>query len=120
MHQRVGWNCPIKVGGGTRLKVLDALAMGMPLAGVTFACSGISVQDGKHVPMADSPEAFIDQDLRVLADSVLRANLAAQGRDLVCRDYSWTVVGRNLLLAYGEAASLAARKSESQVRRGRA
>lgn len=120
MHQRVGWNCPIRVGGGTRLNVLDALAMGMPLVCTTFAGSGISVRDGKLVLMTDCPEAFVDQVLRVLADPVLRANLAAQGRDLVCRDYSWTAVGRNLLLAYGEAASLAARKSESQVRRGRA
>jgi len=120
MHQRVGWNCPIRVGGGTRFKALDVLAMGMPLVGTTFACSGISVQDGKHVLMADSPEAFVDQVLRVLVDPVLRANRAAQGHDLVCRDYSWTVVGRSLLLAYGEAALLAARKSESHVRRGRA
>jgi len=100
------------VGGGTRLKILDALAMGMPLIGTTFACSGIEVQNEKHVLLADTIEAFVSHVLRVLADPVLRANLAAQGRDLVCRSYSWSVVGRALRLAYEEAASIAAPRSE--------
>ncbi len=115
-REATAYICPIRVGGGTRLKILDALAMGMPLIGTTFACSGISVQDEKHVLLADTPEAFVNQVLRVLADPVLRANLASQGRDLVCQDYSWPVVGRSLLLAYREAASLAARKSEPLLR----
>lgn len=106
-REATAYICPIRVGGGTRLKILDALAMGMPLIGTTFACSGISVQDEKHVLLADTPEAFVNQVLRVLAEPALRASLAAQGRDLVCQDYSWRVVGRSLLLAYREAASLA-------------
>ena len=104
--------CPIRVGGGTRLKILDALAMGMPLVGTTFACSGISVQHEKHVLLADTSEAFAEQILRVLADPVLRANLAAQGRDLVYKDYSWPVVGKSLSQAYSYASSVAAQKSE--------
>lgn len=108
--------CPIRVGGGTRLKILDALAMGMPLIGTTFACSGISVEHAKHVLLADTPEAFAEQVLRVLADPVLRADLAAQGRDLVCKNYSWSVVGRSLLLAYKEAGSSARRKSKPLLR----
>lgn len=108
-RQATAYICPIRVGGGTRLKILDALAMGMPLVGTTFACSGISVQNERHVLLADTPGAFVSQVLRLLADPVLRANLAAQGRDLVCKDYSWPVVGRSLFLAYSEAASLAPR-----------
>ena len=103
--------CPIRSGGGTRLKILDALAMGVPLVGTTFACSGISVDHEKHVLLADTPEDFVNQTLRVLADPVLRANLAARGRELVCNEYSWSVVGKSLLLAYSEAASFAGRIS---------
>jgi len=114
-REATAYICPIRVGGGTRLKILDALAMGMPLVGTTFACSGISVQDERHVLLADAPEAFVTQVLRVLADPGLRATLAAQGRDLVCHDYSWPVVGRGLLLAYREAASVAVRKSEPHL-----
>jgi polysaccharide biosynthesis protein PslH len=104
--------CPIRQGGGTRLKILDALAMGMPLVGTTFSCSGIAVQHDKHVLLADTPEAFAAQTLRVLADRSLRAKLAARGRELVCNEYSWSVVGKTLLVAYSEAASPTGRKSE--------
>lgn len=111
--------CPIRSGGGTRLKILDALAMGMPLVGTTFACSGISLQHEKQVLLADTPAAFAEQVARALADPGLRANLAARGRDLVCQDYSWSVVGRNLLLAYEEAASSADRKPRPLFSGGR-
>ena len=112
-REATAYICPIRVGGGTRLKILDALAMGMPLIGTTFACSGISVQDEKHVLLADTSGAFVSQVLRILAEPALRASLAAQGRELVCQAYSWRVVGRSLLLAYREAASTASRKSRS-------
>lgn len=108
-REATAYVCPIRAGGGTRLKVLDALAMGMPLVGTTFACSGIPVEDGKHVLLADTPEFFVDQVLRLLADPGLRAGLAARGRDLACRNFSWPVIGRSLILAYREAAAIAAR-----------
>jgi glycosyltransferase involved in cell wall biosynthesis len=112
-REATAYICPIRVGGGTRLKILDALAMGMPLVGTTFACSGISVQDEKHVLLADTPEAFVNQILRVLADPALRANLSSQGRELVCQNYSWPVIGKSLVLAYREAALAVPRKSKS-------
>ena len=105
-REATAYICPIRVGGGTRLKILDALAMGMPLIGTTFACSGISVQDEKHVLMGDTAEVFVNQVLRVLAGPALRASLAAQGRQLVCQNYSWPVIGKSLFLAYREAASV--------------
>ncbi len=108
--------CPIRVGGGTRLKILDALAMGMPLIATAFACSGLSVEHEKHVLLGNNPEAFANQILRALADPVLRTDLATQGRDLVCRDYSWSVVGKSLLLAYRNASLRAARKTPSILR----
>lgn len=114
-HQHVGWYCPIKVGGGARWKILGALAMGR-----TLVCSDVSVQDAMHVLMPDSSEAFVDQVLPVVADAVLRVNLAAQGHDVACQDYSWTVIGSSLLFARGEVDSVAVWVSRSQVCRGRA
>jgi glycosyltransferase involved in cell wall biosynthesis len=104
--------CPIRVGGGTRLKILDALAMGMPLIGTTFACSGIAVQDEKDVLLADSPDVFVNQVLRVLAEPDLRKALSAHGRELVCQRYSWTVIGKSLSQAYSYASSHAIRMPE--------
>ena len=48
--------CPIKDGGGTRLKILDALAMGVPFLGTSFACSGLSLKNGKRVLLAETPD----------------------------------------------------------------
>jgi len=104
-RQSAVYFCPIRRGGGTRLKILDALAMGMPLIGTTFACSGIAVEHEKHVLLADTPETFVDQILRALADPGLRAKLADNGRKLVCDKYSWSVVGEKLIGAYMEVAS---------------
>ena len=115
-REATAYVCPIRVGGGTRLKILDALAMGMPLIATAFACSGLSVQHEKHALLADTPEAFVNQILRVLADPVLRTSLATQGRDLVCQDYSWQVIGQSLLLAYRDASLRAVRTSESLLR----
>jgi glycosyltransferase involved in cell wall biosynthesis len=78
--------------------------MGMPLISTTFACSGIAVQEGKQVLFGDTPEVFVDQVLRVLANPALRADLADRGRQLVCQRYSWSVIGRNLHSAYSHAA----------------
>ena len=97
--------CPIRVGGGTRLKVLDALAMGTPLISTTFACGGVPVRDGQHVLLADTVDGFVKQVRRVLEDRALRAKLAFHGRDLVCQQFSWEVVGRSLVLAYADAAA---------------
>jgi glycosyltransferase involved in cell wall biosynthesis len=104
--------CPIRVGGGTRLKILDALAMGMPMVSTTFACSGISVQHEKNVLLADTPEAFAEHVQRLLANPAQRADLASQARDLACKNYSWSVIGKSLVEAYREAASAAAQKSK--------
>ena len=119
-REATAYICPIRMGGGTRLKVLDALAMGMPLVGTSFACSGVPVRDGTHVLMGDTPDAFVKQVLRALDDGELRAKLAAQGRELVCKRFSWPVVGRNLLLAYEEAAVRAVRESRPSSHRARA
>jgi glycosyltransferase involved in cell wall biosynthesis len=98
--------CPIRNGGGTRLKILDAFAMGMPLIATPFACSGLSVEKGKHVLFAHTPPEFVYQIERVLSNRSLRNNLGLQARNLVCRLYSWTVISQSLLQAY-EVASIA-------------
>jgi polysaccharide biosynthesis protein PslH len=96
--------CPIRYGGGTRLKILDALAMGVPLIGTSFACSGLSLKEGKHVLIAETPDNFVDQIDRVLSNLTLRMSLATAGREIVEQVYSWAVIGKRLLEAY-EVAS---------------
>lgn len=97
--------CPIRAGGGTRLKILDALAMGMPLVGTTFSCSGLRIEGERHVLLADSPTAFVDQVIRALNSESLRLRLAREGRDHVTRNFSWSVVRQQLEITYERLAT---------------
>jgi glycosyltransferase involved in cell wall biosynthesis len=92
--------CPVREGGGTRLKILDSLAMGVPVIGTTFACSGLNLKHERHVLMADTPTDFARQTIRLLDNRSLRMRLASAGREAIEREFSWDVVGRNLLGAY--------------------
>jgi polysaccharide biosynthesis protein PslH len=94
---------PLRVGGGTRLKVLDAMAMGKAMVSTSLGCEGIGVKDGEHLLVADTPATFAEATIALLADAPRRLALGRAARDLVERQYSWPVIGRQLLAAYGEA-----------------
>ena len=92
--------CPITDGGGTRLKILDALAMGMPIVSTTFAASGLGLCDEKHLLLADTASDFSSKTSRLLLDKAQRVHLATGGREIVVSAYSWEVIGRRLREAY--------------------
>ncbi|BCA54092.1 Glycosyl transferase, group 1 [Nitrospira sp. KM1] len=92
--------CPIISGGGTRLKILDSLAMGVPVVSTPFAASGLSLEHERHLLMAETDEQFANETLRFLRDPSLRTALSIAGAECVGRLYSWTVVGQTLLDAY--------------------
>lgn len=96
--------CPITDGGGTRLKILDALAMGMPVVTTTFAASGLALLDGQHLLMADTSHDFIQKTLRLLSDKILRRLLAGNALGVIRQIYSWETIGQSLVKAYAEAA----------------
>ena len=85
--------CPITDGGGTRLKILDALAMGMPIVSTTFAASGLGLCDQQHLLMADTSEAFTNKTVQLLSNRAQRVQLASVGREIVMSTYSWEVIG---------------------------
>jgi len=97
--------CPIRDGGGTRLKVLAALAMAKPLVATPLAVEGLRLVEGQHYLRAESLGEFVDQVGRLEADSALRHRLGDAGRALVEREYDWSVVGRQLDAAYAETAA---------------
>jgi len=102
---------PLRVGGGTRLKVLDAMAMGKAMVSTSVGCEGIGVTPGEHLMIADTPQAFADATLTLLADPHRRAALGRAARSLVEREYSWPVVGRQLLSGYQQAIRVRTSKS---------
>jgi glycosyltransferase involved in cell wall biosynthesis len=85
---------PLRVGGGTRLKIFEALAMGKAVLSTTVGAEGLDVVDGRHLVLADGPEAFANAIAGLLGDSTRRRRLAAEGRRLVEDRYSWGQVTR--------------------------
>jgi sugar transferase (PEP-CTERM/EpsH1 system associated) len=80
---------PIRMGGGTRLKILEALAMRKPVVSTTLGCEGLDVVNGEHLIVADEPAPFAEAVLRLLSDRTLANRLAARGYALARRSYMW-------------------------------
>jgi sugar transferase (PEP-CTERM/EpsH1 system associated) len=87
---------PLRVGGGTRLKVLEALSMARPVVSTRIGAEGIDVRDGEHLLLADTADDFAAAVGRLLDDPELGATLGRNGRDLVRRSYDWKHVGRTV------------------------
>lgn len=88
--------CPITDGGGTKLKVLDALSMGKALVAHPVACEGIGVTDGKDVLFATSADEYVAHITRLFADPDLRRTLGENGRKLMAEQYAYPAIGRRL------------------------
>jgi glycosyltransferase involved in cell wall biosynthesis len=97
---------PLRLGGGTRLKILEAMAVGTPVVTTSKGAEGLAVEHGEHILIADSPDAFATEVLRVMDDFVLRARLAANGRRLVQRLYTWDRIGNRLEQVIEEARTV--------------
>lgn len=96
---------PLKVGGGTRLKLLQALAMGKAVVSTTVGAEGIEVTSFRNILLADDPKAFARQVLHLLKHPGLRRELGRAGRQLVERRYSWEGIVRNLEQVYDACRS---------------
>jgi len=92
--------CPMLDGGGTKLKILDAMAMGKTVVSTAVGAEGLHVKHGENILLADAPQDFAREVLRALEDAALRRRIAAAGRILVEKEYSWEVIGGHLEQAY--------------------
>jgi glycosyltransferase involved in cell wall biosynthesis len=91
---------PIRVGGGTRLKILEAMALGTPVVATSKGAEGLAVEPDVHLLLADTPQAYAEAVLRLLRQPELRERLAANAYKLVQEKYNWpTVMPRFLKLA---------------------
>jgi glycosyltransferase involved in cell wall biosynthesis len=84
---------PIRIGGGTRVKILEAMALGTPVVATSKGAEGLDVCHGVHLLIADTPHAFAEQVLRLLADPGLRRELSRNARDVVEARYNWKAIG---------------------------
>lgn len=92
--------CPIMDGGGTKLKILDALAMKKAIVAHSIACEGINVTDGVNVLLADTGEEYATAILRLLQNDTLRRDLGQEARTLAVEQYDYASIGSSLSAYY--------------------
>jgi polysaccharide biosynthesis protein PslH len=106
--------CPISDGGGTKLKILDALAMGKAIVTHPIACEGIEVQDGRNVVFARQPDEFAESIATLLESPELRKQLSLNARSLAESSYSYSLIGRRLVSEIERCHASRASKSASR------
>ncbi|MCI0519396.1 MAG: glycosyltransferase [Chloroflexi bacterium] len=80
---------PILQGGGTRLKILEAMALGTPVVSTSKGAQGLGAQPGEHLLLADSPGEFAAAVISLLEDADLRRRISENGRAFVREHYDW-------------------------------
>ena len=88
---------PIRQGSGTRLKILEAMALGTPVVATSKGAEGLDIRDGEHILLADDSAAFAERVLQLLGDPALRQRLAANARRLVEERYDWIPIGQRFV-----------------------
>lgn len=94
--------CPIKDGGGTKLKVLDALAMGKVLVADAIACEGIDVVNNRSVIFASSPTEYIDKIKFLMENPTVCEELSRNGAQLIKDQYGFQSIGKKMADIYNE------------------
>ena len=87
---------PLLSGTGTRIKLLEALALGLPVVSTSKGAEGLGLRDGEQLLIADTPAEFAAATIRVLCDATLATKLGACGREAVRARYDWGTIGARL------------------------
>lgn len=105
---------PLRSGSGTRLKILEAMAAGVPVVSTRMGAEGIEAEDDVHLLLADSGPEIAAAVRRVASSAETRTRLSAAGRALVVRVYDWSVIGMRL---YGIHTNLAESRAAGSLRK---
>ncbi|MDT5262164.1 MAG: polysaccharide biosynthesis protein PslH [Acidobacteriota bacterium] len=104
MERAAAYIVPIRIGGGTRLKIYEAMAMEKPVVSTTVGAEGLPVRDGQDLLIADTPRAFADAVVRVLTDAELARKLGERSASTVREQFGWDKVAAVFAEACGRAA----------------
>lgn len=87
---------PLRQGAGTRLKILEAMALGTPVVSTSKGAEGLEVEPDRHLLLADSPTEFADQVLSLFHNQGLHNDISKRARQLVEQKYDWDQIGADL------------------------
>jgi len=93
---------PLRIGGGSRLKILEAFAMGVPLVSTSVGCEGLGVEDGQQLLIADTPADFARATARLADDPALGERLTRCALNYVREHFGWPSIGQRLIELYDE------------------
>jgi glycosyltransferase involved in cell wall biosynthesis len=96
---------PLLIGGGTRIKIFEAMAAGKAVVSTTIGAEGLPVQHGENILLADDAETLARSVADLLGDAVRRKNMGAAARKLVSENYSWKAVGKSMARVLAEVAA---------------
>ena len=113
MKEAAVYVVPLRIGGGTRLKIFEAMSMGKAVVSTTVGAEGLPVTHGEHVVLADEPAAFAREVVHLLRDAARRASLEAAARALVVERYDWSAVAGALEGALINIADRGVRTADS-------
>ena len=108
---------PLRSGGGSRLKILEAMALGRPVVSSRLGCEGLVLEDGKDLLIADEPQVFARQILDLLTDRERWRSVVHSARQTVASRYDWNLVTQHLLEAYARICPTANDSASSPLRR---
>ena len=91
---------PLRAGGGTRLKILESMALGRPVVSTSIGCEGIAIQDGDNILIGDNPQTFARQTVLLLQNEETYQKITNQARQFVVEHYDWDTITANLLEAF--------------------
>src|SRR5262249_5381475 len=83
---------PLRIGGGTRIKIFEAMAMGKPVVSTTIGAEGLPVKHGENILLADTPAEFANRTLELLTQPLLAQRIGRAARGLVETRHSWATV----------------------------
>jgi len=106
---------PLRVGGGSRLKILDSWAMGKAVVSTPVGCEGLDARDGENILIRESPPEFAAGILSLLEETSLRTGIEKNARRVAEETYSWDAVAGILLGVYDELLQYAPVRSEEQA-----
>jgi polysaccharide biosynthesis protein PslH len=96
---------PLRIGGGSRLKILEAMSAGVPVISTSIGCEGLDVQEGEHLLISDDPQNFAQKTIELVGDVMLQKRLSANARDRVLQKYGWAAIAERLADVYDALSS---------------